>query len=476
MKKDASVFLLAWLGRILLAVFVYTCANVLVLGAAIAALYAMHTVHGPNQPYVGAAVFLAPFALLLLLYVVHRPTFNKVWRPFGWWKTQVLARYKLSLSFRALALDAQSKGEMFNVPHFFRIKTTGRNFETVLCTRRYQTLEDFEKVSERIRAALGARRLVLREVAPRRVLLRAIYAEPLEQGWSGASFLDLLKAGTALDALPIGVDEEGARVHLNFARSPHGLFAGTSGSGKSVGLNALLAAICRLDPLPQLILIDPKRVELTPWLPFARRHAVETQAMVSALEDARNVMEDRYKSMDSMGIRDLNKHPEKLRELGGSLFVIVDELAELLAFGGKDAGVLLSSLAQKGRAASVFLVVATQNPKAELFSKSSGTETLRSNLSNIVAFRVTRAPDSDVILGSGAASEGRDASSISPDLPGAAYCSWSDERLRVPYLTDEQIQTFVSTYAPMSFEGDSQKGEQLELVKENSDEQSILAD
>lgn len=475
MKKDASLFLLTWLGRILLALFVYSCANSLVLGAVIAALYAMHMVHGPNQPYVGAAAFLAPFALLLLLYVAHRPTFNRVWRPFGWWKTQVLARYKLSLSFRALALDAQSKGEIFNVPHFFRIKVSGRNFETILSTRRYQTLEDFERVSERIRAALGARRLVLREVAPRRVLLRAIYAEPLEQGWAGASFLDLLKGGTTLAALPIGIDEEGARVFLNFLRAPHAIFAGTSGSGKSVGLNALLAAICRLVTPPQLVLIDPKKVELTPWLSFAVRHATETQGMVSALEFSVAKMNERFTAMAAAGVRDLNKSPELLAELGGPLFVVVDELAELLAFGGKEAGVLLSSLAQKGRAASVFLIVATQNPKAELFSKSSGTETLRSNLSNIIAFRVTRSSDSDVILGSGAASEGRDASSISPDLPGTAYCSWSDERLRVPYLDDDQIQNFVTTFAPVALEGASpQEGEQLE--KENSDEQGILED
>lgn len=476
MKRDAASFLLTWVSRILIWITVQILANILVSGAAIAALATMKTIHGPEQPYYALGVFLTPFALLGLLYLIWRPGFRQVWRTLMAWRLRVLTRYRLTLSFRALALDGQSRGEVFNVPHFYRLRVTGKNIETVLHTRRYQTLQDLERVSERIRSALGASRLVLREVAPRRVVLRAIYSEPLLEGWDGASFLEVLKAGTTLEALPIGIDEQGARVYLNFLRAPHALFSGTSGSGKSVGLNALLAAICRLTPSARLILIDPKQVELTPWLPFAIRHATETQSMVSALQYSVDEMNRRYSAMAAAGVRDLNKDPELLDELGGPLFVIVDELAELLAFGGKEAGVLLSSLGQKARASAVFLVVATQNPKAELFSKSSGTETLRSNLSNIAAFRVTRSSDSDVILGSGSASEGRDASTISADLPGAAYCSWSDERLRVPYLTDEQISQFVSTYAPVALGGDSQKGEQPELVKENSDEQGILAD
>lgn len=320
-----------------------------------------------------------------------------------------------------------------------------QNHTIELRSTRLQTLDDFERVSDRVRSALGARRLVITEPDPRRIQIRVIYQEALQAGYSQDDFFKALSKPHRFDALPFAIDELGQDVCLNFSEAPHLLGAGTSGSGKSVGAQALLASIVTAEGPKALHLVDPKRVELSMWAPLAVSHATTADGMAETVEAVRAEMARRYETMDEHGVRKLTDSPALYEELGGTCVLIVDELAEVLAAGGKPVGQALSSIAQLGRAASVLLLCFTQRPSADLFGKSTGTETLRSNLANQIAWRVLRRPDVDVILGAGAAADdGKDASCISASMPGAAYTSFSDVMIRTPFITDERLLDFIA--------------------------------
>lgn len=321
-----------------------------------------------------------------------------------------------------------------------------QNHTIELRSTRLQTLDDFERVSDRLRSALGARRLVITEPDPRRVQIRVIYEEALLSGYSEDAFFQSLSRPHDFSSLPFAIDELGQEVCLNFHEAPHLLGAGTSGSGKSVGAQALLASIVTAQGPKQLFLVDPKRVELSMWAPLAESHATTAEGMTATVEAVRAEMTRRYEVMDSSGVRKLTDSPDLYAELGGTCVLVVDELAEVLAAGGKGAGTALSSIAQLGRAASVLLLCFTQRPSADLFGKTTGTETLRSNLSNLIAWRVLRRPDVDVILGAGAASDdGKDSSAIPSSMPGAAYSSFSDVMIRTPFITDQRLLAFIDS-------------------------------
>lgn len=316
------------------------------------------------------------------------------------------------------------------------------NHTIILKKTKYQTLDDFHRQEERIRSALQANRVVIKELDRKRIEIRALYTEPLQSGYNPVKYSDDLARSYGLDALPFAIDELGNQVVIDFTKAPHMLMGGTTGAGKSAGVNTVIASLVQAETSVCLHLADPKAVELGPWSSIADNHATGEE-MASVAEQVKTTMDHRYIEMEKRGVRNLADHPETLEELGGAHVLIIDELAEYLTVCGKEGGKAISSIAQKGRAASIFLICATQNPKADLFSKTTGTETLRSNLSNLVAFRVLRRADSDVILGTG--EEDKNASHIADSLPGAAYTSFSDERIRVPYLDDDFIDNLVTT-------------------------------
>src|SRR5699024_383938 len=319
-----------------------------------------------------------------------------------------------------------------------------QNFEVRLAKTRFQTKDDYDKVSERIRSSVHASRLVISEPDPKTISIRAIYTEPLEKGYSEDEFFTDLGTPHGMDKLPFAVDEHERKVQRIVPEAPLLLGAGPSGSGKSVGAQALLASMMPAEGPKRLHLLDPKRVELSMWVPLADSHATGVEDMKSVVETVRDDTNTRYERMEAIGVRKLTDDPDLYEELGGTCVLVVDALAETLSAGGKDVGRALSSIAQLARAASVFLLVFTQRPSADLFSKSTGTETLRSNLSNLIAWRVLRRPDVDVILGVGAASEdGKDASKIPTNMPGAGYASFSDVMVRTPFISDDSLKGFI---------------------------------
>ena len=177
-------------------------------------------------------------------------------------------------------------------------------------------------------------------------------------------------------------------LYKNMLEQPHLLIAGATGSGKSVVINGLIYTALYDSPAAmQFILIDPKRVELVDYkqLPHTVQYASEPGDMVQALEKAMSLTETRYKAMQ----RDRVKKYQ-----GGGVYVIIDELADLMTTDRRHVQPLLQRLAQIGRAANVHIIAATQCPLAAVIPTP-----IKVNFDSRVALRTRSAQDSRNILG-----------------------------------------------------------------------------
>ncbi|PAX07469.1 FtsK/SpoIIIE family DNA translocase [Sphingomonas lenta] len=235
-------------------------------------------------------------------------------------------------------------------------------------------------------------------------------------------------------SLPIilGKNIAGDPVIADLAPMPHLLVAGTTGSGKSVGLNGMiLSLLYRLTPEQcRMIMIDPKMLELSAYddIPHLLSPVVTDPAKaVRALKWAVETMEDRYRQMSSVGVRSLASFNDKVRaakskgqplgrrvqtgyhpdtgqpiyeeekleyEVLPQIVVVVDELADLMMTAGKEVEFLIQRLAQKARAAGIHLIMATQRPSVDVI-----TGVIKANLPTRISFHVTSKIDSRTILG-----------------------------------------------------------------------------
>ncbi|MEE3423905.1 MAG: FtsK/SpoIIIE domain-containing protein, partial [Succinimonas sp.] len=167
------------------------------------------------------------------------------------------------------------------------------------------------------------------------------------------------------------------------------LIAGATGSGKSVIINALIyTAIMHQCPgNVEFILIDPKRVELSPYktLPHTLKYASEPTEMIQALTYAIQITESRYKEMEKAGQRFYT---------GGAVYVVIDELADLMTTNKRDVQPLLQRLCQIGRAANIHVIAATQCPLREVIPTA-----IKVNFDSRVGLRTRSPQDSRNILG-----------------------------------------------------------------------------
>ncbi len=218
-------------------------------------------------------------------------------------------------------------------------------------------------------------------------------------------------------ALPLflGMDTEGVSVVEDLARMPHLLIAGTTGSGKSVCINTILASLLltRSPHDVQLILVDPKMVELQMFakvphlmLPIVTEARQATNVLLWACDK----MEGRYELFKDVGVRNIKGYnaltEEQLRERLGDAFneertprhvpyivIVVDEMADLMMVSKKEAEMAITRLAQKSRAVGIHVIVATQRPSTDVI-----TGVLKGNLPTRIAFQVASKVDSRVIL------------------------------------------------------------------------------
>ena len=177
-------------------------------------------------------------------------------------------------------------------------------------------------------------------------------------------------------------------LYKDMLRQPHLLIAGATGSGKSVVINGLVYTALHDSPARvQFILIDPKRVELIDYktLPHTVTYASEPAAMIDALNQAMTITESRYKAMQS-------RHTKKYD--GAALYVIIDELADLMTTCRHDVQPLIQRLCQIGRAANVHVIAATQCPVSAVIPTP-----IKVNFDSRVALRTRSSQDSRNILG-----------------------------------------------------------------------------
>ena len=220
--------------------------------------------------------------------------------------------------------------------------------------------------------------------------------------------------GDVLDCAPagplqcaVGKDVEGNNVVMDLAKAPHVLIGGTTGSGKSVGINSfIMSMLMRNTPNEvRMILIDPKRVEFSLYngIPHLYIPVVEDPKDASAaLNWGVAEMERRLKLFSSVGARNIAQFNTKVQsgELENEnalpfIVIVIDELADLMMNVGKEVEFSISRLAQLARAAGIHLIVATQRPSANVV-----TGLIKSNITTRIAFTVASGIDSRVILDS----------------------------------------------------------------------------
>ena len=203
--------------------------------------------------------------------------------------------------------------------------------------------------------------------------------------------------------LALGVDISGHPVVADLAKMPHLLVAGTTGSGKSVGINAMICSML-MNKSPKdlrLILVDPKMLELSVYddIPHLLTPVVTNpNKAAKALAWAVYEMERRYKLMSDAKVRNLegyNKAAEKTEELERlpQIVIIIDELADLMMVAGKEVEQSICRIAQKARAAGLHLILATQRPSVDVI-----TGLIKANLPSRLSFQVSTKIDSRTIL------------------------------------------------------------------------------
>jgi DNA segregation ATPase FtsK/SpoIIIE, S-DNA-T family len=272
-------------------------------------------------------------------------------------------------------------------------------------------------------------------------------------------------------ALALGKNIGGEPIIVDLARMPHLLIAGTTGSGKSVGINTMiLSLLYRLSPEQcKFIMIDPKMLELSVYdgIPHLLAPVVtDPKKAVVALKWTVREMEERYKRMSKLGVRDIKGYNSRIlqaeakgevltrtvqtgfdKATGRAIYeqeemdydvmpyivVIVDEMADLMMVAGKDIEAAVQRLAQMARAAGIHLITATQRPSVDVI-----TGTIKANFPTRVSFQVTSKIDSRTILGEQGAEQ----------LLGQGdmlYMAGGGRIMRVhgPFVADEEVEKVV---------------------------------
>ncbi|WQZ51941.1 DNA translocase FtsK [Helicobacter pylori] len=243
--------------------------------------------------------------------------------------------------------------------------------------------------------------------------------------------------------LALGKDIVGNPFITDLKKLPHLLIAGTTGSGKSVGVNAMILSLLYKNPPDQLklVMIDPKMVEFSIYadIPHLLTPIItDPKKAIRALQSVAKEMERRYSLMSEYKVKTIDSYNEQAPNNGVEAFpyliVVIDELADLMMTGGKEAEFPIARIAQMGRASGLHLIVATQRPSVDVV-----TGLIKTNLPSRVSFRVGTKIDSKVILDTDGAQSllGRGDMLFTP--PGSNGLV----RLHAPFATEDEIKKIV---------------------------------
>jgi S-DNA-T family DNA segregation ATPase FtsK/SpoIIIE len=272
--------------------------------------------------------------------------------------------------------------------------------------------------------------------------------------------------------LALGKDIGGEPIVANLAKMPHLLIAGTTGSGKSVAINTMiLSLLYKLSPEEcRMIMIDPKMLELSVYdgIPHLLSPVVtDPKKAVVALKWVVAEMEDRYRKMSKMGVRNIEGYNGRVREAlaRGEMFkrtvqtgfddetgdpvfeteefapeaipfivVVVDEMADLMMVAGKEIEACIQRLAQMARASGIHLIMATQRPSVDVI-----TGTIKANFPTRISFQVTSKIDSRTILGEQGAEQLLGMGDMLYMAGGARIT-----RIHGPFVSDEEVEEIVT--------------------------------
>jgi len=301
--------------------------------------------------------------------------------------------------------------------------------------------------------------------------------------------------------LALGKDIGGDAVVTNLAKMPHLLIAGTTGSGKSVAINTMiLSLLYKLTPQEcRMIMIDPKMLELSVYdgIPHLLSPVVtDPKKAVVALKWTVGEMEDRYRKMSKMGVRNIEGYNGRVKEAlakdemfsrtvqtgfddetGDPVFeteefapealpyivVIVDEMADLMMVAGKEIEACIQRLAQMARASGIHLIMATQRPSVDVI-----TGTIKANFPTRISFQVTSKIDSRTILGEMGAEQLLGMGDMLYMAGGAKIT-----RCHGPFVSDEEVEeivTHLKTFGPPEYVGtvldgpDSERESDIDMV------------
>ncbi len=297
--------------------------------------------------------------------------------------------------------------------------------------------------------------------------------------------------------LVLGRTIGGEPVTVDLVGMPHLLIAGTTGSGKSVGINAMiLSLLFKLSPDQcKFIMIDPKMLELSVYdgIPHLLTPVVtDPKKAVAALKWVVQEMEERYKKMSKINVRNIKGYNARIKQAKASgeklsrvvqtgfdhetgeaiyqheemdfenlpyIVVVIDEMADLMMVAGKEIEAAVQRLAQMARAAGIHLITATQRPSVDVI-----TGTIKANFPTRISYQVSSKVDSRTILGEMGAEQ----------LLGSGdmlYLASAGKSLRVhgPFVTDEEIETVVEM---LSAQGVPEYIEEVTAVKEDEEEKS----
>jgi DNA segregation ATPase FtsK/SpoIIIE, S-DNA-T family len=262
--------------------------------------------------------------------------------------------------------------------------------------------------------------------------------------------------------IALGMDISGRPIISDLAKMPHALVAGTTGSGKSVAINAfILSLIYKSTPEQvRLILVDPKMLELSVYegIPHLLTPVVtDMSEAASALRWSVGEMERRYKLMSSLGVRNLSGYNQKVREAAKNeqpllnplttlhdtpeqleelplIVIVIDELADLMMVAGKKVEQLIARLAQKARAAGIHLLLATQRPSVDVI-----TGLIKANIPTRIAFQVSSKIDSRTILDQSGAEALLGQGDMLYLPPGTGF----PQRVHGAYVADHEVHKVV---------------------------------
>lgn len=335
-----------------------------------------------------------------------------------------------------------SSNEKVNL-QFVSMRATNSNAQFTYSKPKGVNNMSTEQMKENLESDLGKQDI--------NITLRAgqiIIQIPLENKITADAYTNYLKAFMGKKNLPplealVGVDTEGQPRTYDLATAPHILTAGTTGSGKSVGINMIyLSIIWHNSPdVVKFIIIDPKKTEFTPY----KRSPYLYTDVITDMDGAKNAfnavvteMERRNSLFEEIGVRNLATYNEKVSpdKRESYLILIADEVADLIMTNGDEVEDSMQRLGQKARSAGILIHIATQTPRADIIKGK-----IKANLPSQIVYKVANSIESDIAIGETGAERllGR----------GDTYVKWSTNpslvRVQGVFLTDENINDIIDS-------------------------------